>query len=207
MMEWTTEEIAKLTHEAVKSLRENAAKRGKQDIVARCDADLVRRNPPRARPVRPGASAETRAGHYVSEFHFVCPGELGVTRNQDGTIWSGTWVVAVANAKDGEKYGSLVALHATRTDPSYLQGTIKAWLKKPRERKYAEGQEVRTKFGIDFLFEPSSNPLPWQGDATGEKGYAWAPIPAKTQQLTGRRVRTTFNHSHSMVPGGFDVTS
>ena len=114
-----------------------------------------------------------------ASFTSYAPANWGVTRNQDGTIWSGTWVVAVANAKDGEKYGSLVALHATRTDPSYLQGTIKAWLKKPRERKYAEGQEVRTKFGIDFLFEPSSNPLPWQGDATGEKGYAWAPIPAQ----------------------------
>jgi hypothetical protein len=29
----------------------------------------------------------------VIGFHFVCPGEKGVTPNGDGTVWTGTWVV------------------------------------------------------------------------------------------------------------------
>jgi len=86
-------------------------------------------------------------------------------------------VVAVANAKAAEKYGSFVALHATRGELSYLQGIIKGWQKKPRERKYSGDQLTKTKFGIEFTFEPTNNPLMWQGEATGEKGYAWSPIP------------------------------
>jgi hypothetical protein len=34
-----------------------------------------------------------------------------------------------------EKFGSIVALRATRAEPSYLQGTIKGWQKKPREKE------------------------------------------------------------------------
>jgi hypothetical protein len=182
MVEWPAEKIAQLkTLEEVKSLRDNAAKRGNQTIVDLCEADLIRRKPPRIRTLRPEGADESRAGHYVSEFHFVCPNELGVTRNQDGSIRTGTWVVAAANAEAAQKYGSFVALHTTKAEPSYLQGVIKSWQKRPRESKYADGQLVKTEFGLDFLFEPSNNPLPWKGEGSGEKGYAWAPIPASSQ--------------------------
>src|SRR5882762_4142467 len=155
MINWTAEKIAQLKSiDDVKSLRDNAAKRGSQDIVALCEVDLLRRNPPRIKQPRLEGQNETRAGYYVSEFHFVCPNELGVTRHADGRIRSGTWVVAEANAETGLKYGSIVALHASKAEPSYLQGTLRAWEKRPRESKYAEDQVVKTEFGIDFLFEP-----------------------------------------------------
>lgn len=178
MIEWTVEEIAKLdTVEKVRALRDNAAKRENRTIVERCEADLIRRNPPRIKQARANQRDESRAGYFVSEFHFVCPNELGVTRNPNGSIRSGTWVVAVANAEAAIKYGSLLALHATKAEQSYLQGVIKTWEKRPRESRYSEDQLVKTEFGIDFLFEPTSNPLPWVGERAGEKGYAWAPIP------------------------------
>lgn len=177
MVDWTAEKISELTVDKVKSLRDNAAQRGNQSVVNLCKADLARRNPPRVKQPRPGGERESRAGYYVSEFHFVCPNELGVTRHEDGRIRSGTWVVAEANVELALRYGSTVALHASKAESSYLQGKIKAWERRPRESKYAEDQLVKTEFGIDFLFEPTEIPLPWAGEGAGEKGYAWASIP------------------------------
>ncbi len=177
MIEWTAERIAQKSTKEVKSLRDNAMRRGNQVIVSLCEADLERRKPVRAKPERTQSFEENRAGHYVSEFHFVCPKEQDVTRSPDGIIQTGTWVVAEANAKAAQKYRALVALHATRAEPSYLQGIVKGWEKRPRASKYADGRTVKTAFGIVFLIAPTNSPLPWTGDGTGEKGYAWAPIP------------------------------
>jgi len=54
---------------------------------------------------------------------------------------------------------------------SYLQGVVRDWRTHERERAYAEDQLVKTKFGIDFLIELTSEPLRWHGDGSGEKGY------------------------------------
>ena len=78
-----------------------------------------------------------RNDQYVSEFHFICPSELAVTRNQDGTIWTGTWVVAEEHAERSAKYGSLVSLHSSKAEPSYLQGTVVAWRKSARKQRYS----------------------------------------------------------------------
>lgn len=177
MIDWTPERIALLESiEKVKSLRDNAARRGSSEVVERCDAEILRRNPPRIKSPRSNAQAETRVGQYVAEFHFVCPNELGVTRQQDGRFRSGTWVVSEDNAETGLKHGSVVALHASKAESSYLQGTIKGWQKRSRESRYAEDQVVKTEFGIEFLLEPMNTPLSWAGEGAGEKGYAWAPI-------------------------------
>lgn len=176
MTDWNAEKIAALPTEQVKSLRENATKLQHQSIVALCEAELKSRKP--VKPSKAATSYGSRSGQYVSEFHFVCPDELGVSTNPDGTKWTGTWVVAQDNAKAAEKYGSLVALHSSKSEFSYLQGIIRGWRKSQRESKYSGDQTVKTEFGIDFLFEPSNDPMPWKGDATGEKGYAWSAIPA-----------------------------
>src|ERR1044071_8328365 len=178
MADWTAEKIAELESiDDVKSLRDNAARRGSHGVVQLCEADLRRRNPPGGKQTRPDGRGEDRTGQYVSEFHFVCPNELGVTRHADGLIRSGTWVVAEANVELALRYGATVALHASKADSSYLQGTIRAWEKRPREPRYAEDQLAKTEFGIDFLFEPTDLSLPWAGEGAGEKGYAWARIP------------------------------
>jgi hypothetical protein len=175
MTVWTPEELAKRNTDDVKTVRENAAKRGRSDVVALCDTELENRKPIRSKPR--GSGSERSAGQYVSEFHFVCPKEQGVTRDADGMLWTGTWVVAEENAIEAQTYGSLVALHISKSERSYLQGEIRGWRKSPRQKEYAEGQVAKTAFGIDFQFMPNDNPVPWHGDASGEKGYRWAELP------------------------------
>lgn len=175
MVDWTEEEIAKRSVSEIKSPRENAARLGRDEIVSRCDAELLRRKP--VKVPRPKVEREHRAGHYVSEFHFVCPNGLGVTRNSDGTMSTGIWLVDAANAKAAEKHGALVALHRAKAEPSYIQGRVIGWQKKVREDKYSGDQLTKIKEGVEFLIEPTNEQLAWQGDATGEKGYAWSQIP------------------------------
>jgi hypothetical protein len=180
MVDWTAEKIAQLnTIEKVEALRDNAARHRNQTIVELCEADLARRNPPRIKQPRLPASSEDRAGHYVSEFHFVCPNESEVERTQTGLVRTGTWVVAAAHAEAAVRYGSKIALHITKSQLSYLQGTIKEWHERERQPRNADGELVKTKHGIEFLFEPTTDALSWKGESSGEKGYAWSPLPRR----------------------------
>jgi hypothetical protein len=175
MAQWTKDRIADLSSDQIKSLRENAAKYGRPEIVDLCDEELLRQRPPRLRKGSDGPNEDHR-GHYVSEFHFVCPTELGISRNPDGTIWTGTWVVAKEHAEKAVKYRALVSLHLSKAELSYLQGTIKDWRRSPRQPRYSGDQRTQITEGIDFLVEPSDTPTPWKGDAAGEKGYEWKPL-------------------------------
>lgn len=168
-MEWTAEKIADLKTNEIKVLRENAAKRSAQKTLDLCDAELTRRRAIRTK--RSNSFKQTHIGESVHGFHFVCPTEKGITRNSDGTVWTGTWVVDKHHAECAMKIGGYVALHLTKSKPSYLQGIVRDWRIREREATYAEGQLVKTKFGIDFLIELSEQPLEWQGDGSGEKGY------------------------------------
>lgn len=80
-------------------------------------------------------------------------------------------VVDTAHVERAVKIGAYVALHVAKSELSYLQGIVRDWRTRERERSYAEGQLVQTKFGVDFLIEPTNEPLPWYGDGSGEKGY------------------------------------
>jgi hypothetical protein len=177
MVDWTKGKIAGLSTDEIETLRQNAAKRERQDIVEICKEELTNRMPVRTKKSSDDVSVGHR-GQYVSEFHFVCPHELGITRNQDGTIWSGTWVVAKEHAEKAVMYGALVSLHSSKAEPSYLQGQIKDWRKSARQPRYSSEQLTQIEEGIDFLFKPSNLPLMWKGDGSGEKGYSWKPIPA-----------------------------
>jgi hypothetical protein len=174
-MNWTAEEIAKRSDEELKSLRLNAIRHGKEEVVVLCDAELAARKPPKA--VKRAAESGDRADQYVSELHFVCPGELGVTKRPDGLIVTGTWVVSADVAEQGLKHSSIVALHASKAEPSYIQGEIVNWEVRPRESRYTGDEINKTREGIDFTIRLTNAALPWQGDATGEKGYLWATIP------------------------------
>ena len=61
MIEWTKENIAARSTGEIESLRDNAAKRGRQDIVQLCDEELMRRKPVGVRKVSKGFN-EDRAG-------------------------------------------------------------------------------------------------------------------------------------------------
>jgi len=103
-------------------------------------------------------------------FHFVCPNELDVTKNPDGTFWTGIWVVAETRAEAAVDDGAYVALHVARSERSYLQGIVKACRR--RERTYGDGRPRKTKFGIEFLIKPTDDPLIWpDGGGTGEKAF------------------------------------
>ncbi len=49
---WTAEKIAARSIDEVKSLRANAENAGAVDVVALCDADILRRTPPKVKPPR-----------------------------------------------------------------------------------------------------------------------------------------------------------
>jgi hypothetical protein len=117
MAGWTREKTAELPSQQIQTLRENASRLGRQEIVELCDEELARRRP--VRLARDSiAVREDHSDQYVSEFHFVCPNELGITRNQDGTIWTGTWVVAEEHAENAVTLGAVVSLHFSRAEPS-----------------------------------------------------------------------------------------
>jgi hypothetical protein len=178
MVDWTRERISELSLEDVKSLRENATRRGETAIIERCDAELAARAPVRQKSPRVKGPRESHRGQVVIGYHFVCPREKGVTTNPDGTIWTGTWVVDKKWAERSSKIGAYVALHATKSEVSYLHGIIKNWRSAKRDPEYAEGRRVKIEYGADFLLELTNSPYQWQGDGSGEKGYVWSAVPA-----------------------------
>ena len=171
--EWTAERVLALPIEEIKILRQNAIRYRNDAVASLCDEAMGKhansRKASRVKTVSTKSSDESVVG-----FHFVCPGERGVTLNNDGTVWTGTWVVDTKHAETGSKIGSYVALHRAKSEPSYLQGILKDWRKAPRDSEYAEGQKVKIESGVDFLLELTPDPYAWGGDGTGEKGYVWA---------------------------------
>jgi len=173
MIEWTTERIGQLSTDQIKSLRENASKRSEDKVVELCTAELAKRKPTRPKTQRANPVATSHEGEVVGGFHFVCPKEKGVERNPDSTFWTGTWVVDEAHAEQAPQIPAYVALHTTKSEPSYLQGTVRGYRKTSRQPEYAEGRPVKIETGIDFLLAPTTTSYAWHGDGAGEKGYLW----------------------------------
>jgi hypothetical protein len=170
---WTAEKIAAKSNDEIKILRENAIKHGAHDVLTLCDEELLKRVPP-PKSARTVQSKRNRRNTPVIGYHFVCrPEEKGVTRNSDGTAWSGTWVVSETQVEKSLSVGAYVALHLSHAEPSYLHGNIKAWRRSRREAEYAEGQEVKTPVGTDFLLELTGERLPWRGEGTVERSYVY----------------------------------
>jgi hypothetical protein len=150
----TPESIVKYTLDQIKTLRENALKLNASDIVDLCEAELARRRSAKKAKAKMAGTTRDRP---VLGFHFVCPRETGVKKNQDGTIWSGTWVVQIEHAKRAVTIGSYVALHVDKSSPSYLQGIVKGW-----RRNNRESPESKIKCGIDFLLDELNDvPVAW----------------------------------------------
>jgi hypothetical protein len=172
MTDWTAEKIAQLSTDQIKSLLNNAMKSDAKAIIEGCENELKKRKPQRSSQIP--RKPVSRDGDDVIGFHFVCPAEKGITRNADGTIWTGTWVVDKKHAARAVEVRAYVALHASKSEPSYLQGIVKDWRRTGRQREYADGRPVQIEEGIDFLLEPTEQPHIWHGDGTGEKGYLWS---------------------------------
>lgn len=96
----------------------------------------------------------------VVGMHFVCRNDLNVTDYGDGTFDTGFWKVSRAHCSMME----YVALHESRSTPSYRQGRVIRWKVVVRD----EGPR------IVFTVRQEGPPRQWVGRATGEKGYAWS---------------------------------
>ncbi|WP_431016072.1 hypothetical protein [Bradyrhizobium pachyrhizi] len=160
---WTAEKLAALDLAKLKVIRENAERKHAVDLVAMCDAEIAARRP--ASTPRANNPMRRESGDVVTEYHFVCRSDRGVTFNPDGTFWSTSWVVAEDVIKKSLRYGAKLALHNSKSEQSYRQGTIKEYR---RIGGFADG-EVETR--IDFLVASDDTPLDWAGSGTGEKGY------------------------------------
>jgi hypothetical protein len=160
---WTAERLSAQDLAALKVIRENAERKGATDLISMCDTEISRRKP--ATSPRAKRSIEAETGDLVTEYHYVCRNDRGVTFNPDGTFWSASWVVAEDVLQKSLKFGAKLALHNSKAEPSYRQGAIKEYR---TIDDFADG-EVTSR--IDFLVLPDEIPLVWAGSGTGERGY------------------------------------
>jgi hypothetical protein len=159
---WTEEKLAALDPKKLRIVRENAKRKGVASLVHLCDQIIGSRELPRA-PKSTSLKSET--GEIVEEYHFVCRNDRGVTMNSDGTFWTASWVVDQAVAQESMKYGARLALHNSKQEASYRQGTITEL----KRVEYPEDGKIKSR--IDFKVSPDSSPLQWAGRSAGEKGY------------------------------------
>jgi hypothetical protein len=159
---WTVEKLLALNLRQLKVVQENAQKKGATDLIEMCAEALASRKPSTNKAVR---QSQKETGDIVTEYHFVCRNDRGVTFNSDGTFWSTSWVVAENVLKKSLKHGAKLALHNSKLEPSYRHGSIREY------RLVDDFAEGKVESRIDFLIEPDNQPLEWAGSGTGEKGY------------------------------------
>jgi hypothetical protein len=160
---WTAEKLSALESARLKTVKDNAVRHGVDELVAMCDFELDSRKSTIKRS--PKSSMKTEKGDVVTEYHFVCRNDRGVTFNSDGTFWSASWVAAEDVVEKSIRYGARLALHNSKLEPSYRQGIIKEY------RKIDDFADGKVGSRIDFLVASETQPLEWAGLATGEKGY------------------------------------
>ena len=153
-IEWTAQRLAELDSRQVRQISENAAKIGRHDIVEMCECALENRLRSGRRQMR------------VSEFHFVCSADTGVSVKDDGTFATGVWKVSEVHKEPSIRLKTVLALHETKAQPSYRQGTIVGWDDVPRG-EFGDG------VGVRFIIAPLDIPIAWFGEGSGEKGYRW----------------------------------
>jgi hypothetical protein len=160
---WTPEKLAALDLPRLKNVEENALRNGVSDLIGMCASEIASRKKSPSRHSSSPAKAES--GDVVTEYHFVCRNDRGVTFNSDGTFWSTSWVVAEDVIKKSLRFGAKFALHNTKQEPSYRQGLIKDY------RRIGDFADGKVESRIDFLVLSESQPLEWAGSGSGEKGY------------------------------------
>jgi len=152
---WSDQALLELEAARLEIVRSNALKRGENELALRIEA-LQR------------ARAATKTGGAPSSpvvgFHFTCVDDYEVIEQSDGTFWSGVWTVAEVLCEPARELKGYVALHASKRENSYRQGTIIDW----RNEKRTKG---KSPMGISFLLEPFETSLPWYGRGAGERGY------------------------------------
>lgn len=159
--------LLSLTPERLEILRQNAARRGEAELVRRIETIQQSR-----KPIRQAVRNSPVIG-----FHFKCESDYEVTPDGPDRFWSGVWVVAEDLCTPAVELGGYVALHASKRERSYRQGTIIDWKVEPRSKG-------TTPMGITFLLHAFDEPQPWFGTGTGEKGYRRIDdLPSWTRRL------------------------
>ena len=102
MIDWS-KRIGGMSRDQLRALRENAIRLGNTDVLELCNVALSKVSATRSRVKNVGGAKNNAS---VRGFHFVCPQETGVTRNPDGTVWTGTWVVDSRHAERGARIGA-----------------------------------------------------------------------------------------------------
>lgn len=94
----------------------------------------------------------------VIGMHFVCRDNIGVLDDGNGIFRTGSWKIDPRHAET-VKY---VALHSSRSEPSYRQGHVLGCYENPFE----PGRFV-------LIVHADNQSREWRGRGTGEKGYLW----------------------------------
>ncbi|MBB3773253.1 hypothetical protein FHS55_003886 [Angulomicrobium tetraedrale] len=170
--DWSIDRLRAMETPQLKQLLANAEKRGASDLAAQCEEVLAERGPtsrgatPSGRASSGGATAArrvTRSG--VSAFHFVCENDRGVSMDGERFFWTGFWIVPEDEVIRAVKSGARLALHKSRTEPSYRQGKILDYRISP------EDAGKKRNVGIEFLVAADDAALAWSGEGADEKGY------------------------------------
>jgi hypothetical protein len=169
---WTPEKLRGLSLPQLQQLRANALRLSEAQVVADCDQELAGR----VKPTRPAnaRSPKTSETDVVIGYHFVCQADHGVQFNEDGTFSSGSWAVTERNVLNSLKYGAYLALHNSKSEPSYRQGRVVGYQKTTRSMVESKIEE-----GIEFRVRPEDSPYTWVGGGSGEKGYKWEKLASK----------------------------
>lgn len=159
MPAWTFENVKQLDTQRVQNLRTNALNLGNEEVAHLCDEVLLERNVINRRPKR-----------HIVELHYHCPNRLNLKEVEGGRFRSGNWVIAEQHCDPAIQHGAILALHTSRSAKSFFQGKVVAWETAPPEK----GPNDLELHRAIFVVEPTSDPLEWVGDATGERGYKWS---------------------------------
>ncbi|MGY4465895.1 hypothetical protein ACVWWK_001577 [Bradyrhizobium sp. LB9.1b] len=187
---WSTEKLSILPSDKLRNVRDNAISRGNAELLLLCEAELARR-----KSSKNVAVVRSSIASPVKGYHLVCRREHGVVFNEDGSFWSGSWVIAKSQVERSERVGAYVALHERQSELSYLQGVIKGWRIAPRAPTYAD-QERQTSQGVEFLLEPTSTPLAWRGNGTIEKSY-WYGVDRREDDIGPEPTNDASSHGGS----------
>lgn len=179
---FTPEVLRTFDKKKVETIRDNAMRLGADDLAEMCELDLAERKPAigasrssstsrtaSRSPARlTNASSPSRANMVVSGFHFVCERDHGVIDLGDGRFWSGSWVIPEANVDQSLSAGAYLALHVSKTQPSYRQGKIVGY------RKASDDSENPD--AVEFLVNAAPKSRAWVGAGSGENGLKWAKV-------------------------------
>lgn len=169
---FTVDQLQSWDTAKLRVLRENATRKGAEEVVALCDAELATRAP---RKPSIDHSAGRQNGVVIG-YHFVCSRDRGVIAAGPGRFWSGSWVVAEANVQQSLRFGAYLALHEAKAEPFYRQGKIVEYRTADRE------MIDKSNRGIEFLVEETAGSFSWVGGGSGEKGYNWSALSGRPSE-------------------------